>query len=465
MKHNLFFFFVAGFFLFIKLPHLSWRISDGNIYLYMALLVNQGALPYQDFFFANPPLHLYFLSLPVYLTKNVLLNLLPTLITIITALILYTTANNFLNKPLAILVGILYLFSFTILSTSDYLTGVHLTSFLHVTSLYLLIKNKPLMAGIYSAMAILTRPYALPAVAGFILAIVIKRKSFNFLITYLMGTFFLPILVAITLNIITQGVFVENTILYHLKKTEGIPKLKVISFFLTHDWLLALSLVFVPLLSAKRYAYIILPMFFLLLFYLLFSDIYYLYFVLIIPFLALSIASLAEKIKLFYSSRGKYLALFIIGVFFTFTIYSYSNHQAPIGKLTNLSEITSFIESNLAQEETLYGVAEITPLVAFLLNRAIAGNFVDTNEKLFLTGTVDIKKREVELSKRNLKFFLTSVYIDKKGNIYGLTRYATTDFFYKTCNQVKLFPITTDYENNALIIWDCQKVKAEYSLE
>ncbi len=49
----------VGWFLLIKSYCFHWQVSDENIYYYMAwAAVDHGALPYRDFFFAHPPLHL-----------------------------------------------------------------------------------------------------------------------------------------------------------------------------------------------------------------------------------------------------------------------------------------------------------------------------------------------------------------------------------------------------------------------
>ena len=47
-----------AFFALLESYGLAPALSDENIYFYDAWLMSQGFVPYRDFFFAHPPLHL-----------------------------------------------------------------------------------------------------------------------------------------------------------------------------------------------------------------------------------------------------------------------------------------------------------------------------------------------------------------------------------------------------------------------
>src|SRR3989344_8549406 len=101
-----------GLFLYIKLGNLSLRFGDGNAYIYMAKAINDGLIPYKDFFLADPPVFPYFLSLIRLFVGDhlIIFQIIPLLLEIASALLIYLyLRNKGLNwAPVAPLI---YLFS------------------------------------------------------------------------------------------------------------------------------------------------------------------------------------------------------------------------------------------------------------------------------------------------------------------------------------------------------------------
>ena len=47
----------------VEATHFTYSVSDENTYIYMAKAITEGQMPYKDFFYAHPPLHIFLLSI------------------------------------------------------------------------------------------------------------------------------------------------------------------------------------------------------------------------------------------------------------------------------------------------------------------------------------------------------------------------------------------------------------------
>ena len=132
--------FAAGsivVFLFYKFSHLVLHFGDGNAYVYMADAILKGNVPYRDFFLADPPFMVYLLAFfkLFFGGKLILFQVLPVIFEAITSGIIFLILKKW-NNSLAFLAPLFYLFSFSTISTSDYLTGVQLVVMLSVLAIY-----------------------------------------------------------------------------------------------------------------------------------------------------------------------------------------------------------------------------------------------------------------------------------------------------------------------------------------
>jgi len=463
----IFIIFTLLFFL-TKLPSFAFKFSDENLYFYDSYLLAENILPYRDFFFAHPPFQLLFLAFFVRLFyfSPILLKLLPILLNIFSAFFIFKISFKFLkSSKLSLLASFFYLFSFVILTTSDYSTGIHLANCLFLTSLYFLqVKKKPFFAGFLSFLALFTRFYIAIAIFAVILYLFLlpagwrgKKTSFfkkdKYLLSFTLTTLSFFIFANLFLIFALGQEYLQPVFLYHLKKTTGIPKLHILTFFLRHDFLL----IFLGLLNfiyfKKTNLLFYLLVVFYTIFYILFADIYYLYFVVFIFPLSILSAGIFQKL---ISSKKFLIPAFLVCLFIFFhNSYFYLTIHAQKAKIENLEKITAFISKNSAPNQTLFGNYEITPLLALLTKRKIISNLNDTNAKVFQISFLNQKKLEEKLAQK-VKFIILKAVV-ANNQILKIEPNLSSDFLKTNCRLEKTHPIKNDYSANFLLIFDCQK--------
>lgn len=464
-KINLIIILIFIVFFAIKIPQIDFRYGDENIYFQMGNLITQGQLPYQDFFLASPPLQILLIALIIFIFGfNIyLLKIIPLLCIAGSAFFIYKILACQKQKIAGILSVILYLFSFLILTTSDYFSGAHLTIFLCLFSIYLLLKNKPAWSGLLSALALLARFYAAPIILAIIIFILLnknKRKHFwKFILSS--GSIFIGI--NLILYLIFKENYIQDVFIYNLLKTEVQSKMSVFKFFLEWDWPL-LILASLSLLINK-FKKLILPLLGVLttgLFLFIFQDIYYLYFNLLMPFIAILAGLFLARIVVTSLNYQKYFIHFVSGgIILALLMLSLTNinfylkDHAGTARIDYIENLNNFIINNSNSQDKIYGSFEITPLVSVMTGREIVGNFVDTNSKTISTGMFDINEREKILKNNKIKFIITKILVSPDGNILALDNFISFNFLENNCQPVKTFPIKKDYYSNLLIVWEC----------
>jgi hypothetical protein len=277
-----------GVLIWLKLDGLTWHFGDGNAYFYMAQQVLRGHLPYRDFLLADPPLLIFLLAAVKLIIGQqiILFQWVPVLLEIVASGVLYLITKPKLPK-LAKFIPAIYLFSFLILSTSDYLTGLHFINLF--ISLAYLFRKKPVVSGILWALATLIKLYVIPGFLGWMLWLIFSKKlnaAKKTAIAYAAtgALFMLPFLMMAPQAVINQ------IIIHQFNRPKGINKLSIFSFFLQHDFIL-ISLASFSWWLTKNKKYL-LPFLSWLLFYLIFKDLYYLYLGVLAPWLILSLTDL-----------------------------------------------------------------------------------------------------------------------------------------------------------------------------
>jgi 4-amino-4-deoxy-L-arabinose transferase-like glycosyltransferase len=431
-----------------------FKFSDENIYFYMAKLILEGFVPYKDFFFASPPLQIYIISFFMFLFGNklILLKLIPIIATIISSYFIFGIVKKKFSEKEGLIASVLYLFSFLVLTTTDHSTGVHLSAMFITGLVYFIYYDQPFVAGLFASLALLTRLYApFPIIGAGLYLLIFERKK---LWKLTLGCVSLFLFVGIIMQIISHGKFLEDIFLFRMRLVDlvGIPKSDILTFFIKWDWLIVIGSLFFYFTKKKKEFFLpLLVSLFLVIFYITYSDLYYLYLGLIIPFLCVFATHFFmhfKKIK-YFNCLITILLLFII----IFNSFYYIKDHSETAKINFIDEITEFVVENSNENDTLYGSFEIAPLVALTSGRKITNNFVDTNAKNFMTGTISVKER-TEKMKDNIKFIFTKVLI-ADGNILGFESFVDYDFL-KTCEIARVFPIEKDYSSNAVIVWDCK---------
>ncbi len=449
-------------FLALKIPQVDFRYGDENIYFYMGQLVSQGQLPYVDFFFASPPPQILVLAFFIlFFGFNIfLLKLIPLLCVAGTAWLIFQLVRKKAGELAGIFAVTFHLFSFVVLTTSDYFSGVEMVVFLILLAAYFLEKGRPIWSAIFATLALLTRLYAAPLVVALAFYVLISQRK-NLWKFALTGTG-----VFLGANLLLYLAFGQNylndVLFYHLSKFEELDKTRVFNFFLRWDWLL-LSLAAVSILIVK-WKKIILPLLAAILvgvFLFWFKDIYYLYFNLLLPFLAiLAGVVLAEILRIWSWSKKSFVISLLVVIFFLLILsgyngYYYFQDHAGAARINYFSDLAEWLKNNSQPTDKIYGSFEIVPLLAGATGRQIAGNFIDTNNKTFSTGMFKLAEREKILAQEKPKFIITKVLIDNQGNLLELGSFISLEFLQKNCQIAKQYPIAKDYYSNLMLVWGC----------
>ncbi|MDD5290341.1 MAG: glycosyltransferase family 39 protein [Patescibacteria group bacterium] len=481
-------------FLIIKIPQIGFRYGDENIYFYEARLITQGQLPYQNFFFASPPMELLFLAglVAVFGFSIWALKLFLLALILGTAWLIFLWLKNITNEKAGLFAAIFYLFSFLNLATSDYYSGVQLTVFFFILSLYLVSIKKPVWAGVATALSFFTRFYAAPLILALIIYLLIKERKQFWKFIFSAGAVFILINAALILGFGQN--YLQNVFSYNIHKFEQLEKLRVFRFFVQWDIALLTLATLGAALVRPFNLMILLGAAAAGLFIGFYPDIYYLYYNLLLSFLALSAGMLFARLfsfchsdrkpepqaraeveeslilsigerrrdpstssRYYGTSLGMTIKIVIIVLFAIsgYNIYYYLKDHAGAARIDYLSELNKFVIENSTPQDKIYGSFEITPLVAGATGRQIVENFIDTNNKTFSTGIYKLPEREKILANEKVKFIITKVLVNEQGYLIELGDYISLNFLQTNCQVVKQFPIYKDYYSNLTLVWQC----------
>lgn len=453
-KFYLIFSLLIILFLIIKISFIGFKFSDENVYFYMGNAILEGAFPYKDFFFASPPLHLLIISFFILIFQKIIfLKLLPIIFTIITSIFIFKISKLKFNSKIALFSSIIFLFSFLILSITDHSTAIHLTILFLSISYYLILKDKFFISGIIASLALLTRLYSGIAILGILVYLLIKNKKQFLYYSIGIASVFIP--VNAILILFFKKSYLTSVYFYHLLKSTGISKSKIFLFFIKNDFpIVFLSFISIFLKKRRKIIFILIPLFIIILFYLFYSDIYYLYLGLLMPFLAIlagfSLYEITKKSK--YSNSIVFIFLIFLIIFNT---GNYIINHSNTAKIEFIEEISEYINKNSLENQTIYGSFEITPIVALKSERKITKNYIDTNTKSFLSGIFNISKRTKALEKSDLKFVLIKTLINSNNSPLYIEGIIEKDYLSNNCKIAKIYRIKKDYEDNAVIVYDC----------
>ena len=378
--------------------------GDENVYYYMAKSVAEGQLPYKDFFYAHPPLHVLVLALiiKIFGISMPMLKSAELFALLAGAFFLYKTSlelfKNRLNDNNHILVSalalILFLFSFEVMFKATFSMGINLSLMLLLIAFYLLFTKNYFIGGVFSGLAGLARFYALIPLLAFFAFILLEKykeerlKDFLKVLTGFLLTFGLAISV---LAIIFGQNFIEPVFKYHLLKPK-LPGQKVTVYknvLFENIPIISSFLLSIFIKNRKKFALFYLAAASYLAFLLLLSTIFEFYFIILFPFMAIigafSFVDLTRRIKL--QKLIKYALIFFIAAIFFWSTVADMLFLQKIGFLdiNPLGEMVGKI-SGTSKNQYLFGDDSIVPLLALLSNRKIALNFIDSDEKRFTSG-------------------------------------------------------------------------------
>lgn len=242
---------VVLFFLVLKSFSFHWETGDENVYFYMAwATADHGALPYRDYFFAHPPLHLLpgIILFALFGFGPFTARLIPVGATITGAVFLFLLARKHMGRVAAVATVLLYLTTFSLLRASTHWTGINLSVMSVIIGLWAFYKERPLSSGVFMALGVCTGAYVLPgAMMAGLLALLRSRKDG---LRYLAGFASVWGLINLVCLIIGGGQFIDGVYRYHVAKPDAPGaawKMSVRVF--TDNFALFLGVLFGPLLA------------------------------------------------------------------------------------------------------------------------------------------------------------------------------------------------------------------------
>ena len=451
-KESLFSLIALFIFITVKFDSPQIRISDTNIYFYTAHALLEGKLLYKDVFFTNLPLFPYISFFYGIITNWDLqaFYATPILEISVTAFFIFLCAQKLSKKPYQIAAAVvLYLFSFTILATSDHQTGVFSASLFAIIGYYFALQKKSVISGIFFGLSVLTKAYFIPIPLAIILALFFESKKefyktlFGFLTTttIVFAFFFL----------LSKGTIVSDIFLYSLIREQGLSKFGIFRFFIYKEIILS-TLFLINFSRIKRKDFFGFFSLVSLLFLLFYRDIYFLYLNFLLPFLALSSIYWLKKIS---HKRDLQMALFAGMLMLSiFSINSYLTSYKNLQTIPQINDITRTI--NNLHPSSLYGINSITPALSYLTGVPLFDGIIDTNENRFRSKNLDASiLTKKAIANNSLLVTKSAIYPQ-----YQINEIFMSEIFDKTqldnCTLVLSAPVRFEGTENALSLAFCE---------
>lgn len=448
-------------FLVLKFWFFAPRFSDGAIYAYLGQLVMEGSIPYRDFFYSSPPALLYIFGIVglVFNWQWWSWAALPILLSVVDALLLFWIGRRLWSNWAGAVVAITYLFSFATVATTDFATDVHFV----VTALLLAVlaqmRGRSVVAGLLLALAVLIKLYAVIIVGPYVLWLLWQERQ---AVWRVLAAFSGAIaMVVVVLWLATGGEFYQSIILNNLGRGVGIPKERLLPFIFWHDPWLLLGLLMPVAVRRLPPAWILLLAGTALGFLMVYPDVYYLYFKMAAPWLALLIAWGSFELYQEYGRGVGVALLLILAVASAYTIVRYEQDHARASVILSFDDIIKYVQETTTPEDVLYGDFDVAPLVALGSQRNIYNDLADTNVKFFLNTTFSIEERVEELVAVRVPVMVTKAIVEDKHVLGGYEQTLPRSFVAQYCRVGDIFPNPTlpaearQSGGQALVVWRC----------
>ena len=397
ITYLLLFFGVAALIIITLKGLLIAQPGDENTYYYMGRLISEGKIPYTEFFYAHPPLHIYLTGLlySLFGFNILILKLMPLMCTITTAFFIFLIAKSRFGKNEALISFYLFLFSYSIMFNSVFSFGIEWATMFLVAGLYFMLnRNNYIFAALFFCLSSLTRLLALIPIIS-ILAIFFWHGLRSGKIKNgvgLAGCFLAFFLIANGILFLIFGSdYINQALKFHLLKTPGgMDNLREYIDIIKLNWILFFSPILLIFSKDKKPAakFVIVVIAYLACLAIL-KKIFGFYFIPVFPFLALiggfGIVSVYNQIPKKFSKR---VFLAAIAAAFLWNLYSdtlFLQKYAFVG-FSRGDDLAQFIGLNSKKETLLFGDDSVTPLLALMTGKHIALHFVDTNNEVLLTG-------------------------------------------------------------------------------
>lgn len=447
---------VVLLFLLCKWGTVGARLSDTNIYILTARELLNGAVLYRDIVFTNAPLYPYIAIVYRFLAGGSL-NMFywaAPLEAVLIALVLWRILVHYKVRLWVILISVVsYLFSTTILATTDHSTGIFTAMLFAVLAYSSILKQRWWLSGFFLGAMLMTKGYTVPLAVGMGGYVLIRHLRDSWKVALTSAVTIGIVLVPTILLAFPQ--FLDQIFGYSLQRPTGIPKLPVFMFFLSRDWWI---IVFAAIglfwwrQTGKEWGIAMLAFVFLLVY----RDVYYFYLNMTVPFLVLAGAVGTERLlhtkypELVPAVTGGFAGLAIL-----LNVTAYFGTFSTLQKIQDVSGLAKAVREMRA--ERIGGDADIMPAVAYEANVPRVLDILDTNATFFRTGRYSAESYTdaVLQGPRTALVMYAAEYPSYQVKEPVFSEVVNAERIMSTCTIVYSQPITAENMANLLHVWQC----------
>ncbi|MCB9733488.1 MAG: glycosyltransferase family 39 protein [Deltaproteobacteria bacterium] len=166
-------------FLLVKTHGMGTSNTDENIYFYMARDLARGRLPYVDYFFAHPPLHVLVpgVILAVFGWSFTIAKLFAVVAAAVTGGAIFAIGRRAWGPVAGALAAVLFLFAAEQLKASANMTGVNLTTMWLTLGLWASLRGRGALAGVLLGLAATTGFYSMAAICALLVLLPFRPRD------------------------------------------------------------------------------------------------------------------------------------------------------------------------------------------------------------------------------------------------------------------------------------------------
>lgn len=392
--------------------------SDENFYFNVAKNIVGGKVPYKDFFFAHPPLHVFLLSLffRIFGTSFLVGKVFTLIFSSLSPLILYLILKKIYDEKTGLIGVVIFLLSPTFLSFSLIGYGMWETLFFILTSLYLITLNRLFLASLALLFASLTKYLSL-IYFPFLMILVYLRKKRIFEFSF---SFLLFFLTSILLLFRIFGMeYLDQTFLYHLTSKISLYSFRPSRYLGIEFFLFFLAGISILISIAEKDRILL---FFALTplvadgtIFLFMKVRFYHYFLISLPFYLIAVS------RSLFISRDLITRLLIISLL----LFSIISNVKTIDFYLNpayakkFHQVARFIENNTDENGKIFGEPVVSNYVSFTTGRSMSANYLDSylshlrfegEEKVIKKIEEDKPQIFIEMKLNNNYYYLSNPY-------------------------------------------------------
>ncbi|MCX7997048.1 MAG: hypothetical protein N2691_04855 [Patescibacteria group bacterium] len=426
-------------------------ITDANNYFCHAERFDQGAVLYRDIHHANMPGVSYVAWLYRTLTFRDLhaFNATAAVEAAVVTCLIFLIALRLHKRPeVALLIAFVYLFSTVVLSTSRFQNAIFTALLATVSAYYLLLRGKPIFAGIAAGVAIAIKLYMAPVLGALLIACWLEDRKTA--LRFFGASVLTGFLILLPTLILAPNEFLRQILSSTLRDGPAESRWNVIWYFLSTDWLIAL-LIFAGCFLWSRNRFLVLANIFGIVFFVIFRDVYLLYFNLLVPAAVLGLGYLMQMGTTVIGRKttlAGVVTVLIVAVTGAIRAYSANLQTGIIPDEDSVRRVMRQYRPDavFGSSALMQGISSATGVPNF-------NNYCDLHPNLFASGQLDREKiTEQVVSSR------TMVVLTAAENLPRITTYGTdfTDvaLVMRRCRRVHQEPMRW-HDRNVAVFYMC----------